>query len=129
MWTKSYGVTIQMKVLHYYFRTVLFVFGISQNENLTYCDDTKQWNVENELRRQSRARTLIKRYNLKERVLLLVKRDLIPSCFSTIVKGPLNCSNCVWPKDLYGQDVKMYTLSSFVVSCEQMFLSYQLRDR
>ena len=25
-----------------YFRTVLFVFGIFQNEILTYCDDTKQ---------------------------------------------------------------------------------------
>ena len=76
-------------------------FGIFQNEILTYCDDTKQWNVENELRRQSRARTLIERYNLMESVLVLVKRDLILSCFSTTVKGPLNCSNCVWQKDLH----------------------------
>ena len=66
----------------------VFFVGISQNEILTYCDDTKQGNVENELRRQSRARTLIERYNLKESVLVLVKRDLILSCFSTILKGP-----------------------------------------
>ena len=79
----------------------VFFVGIFQNEILTYCDDTKQWNVENELRRQSRARTLIERYNLKESVLVLVKRDLILSCFSTTVKGPLNCSNCVWQKDLH----------------------------
>ena len=133
MWTKSYGVTIQMKATEQYFPLVLFIMlykvvltilyvneilwcdhsnesssllfshgavffvGISQNEILTYCDDTKQWNVENE----SRARTLIERYNLKESVLVLVKRDLILSCFSTTVKGPLNCSNCVWQKDLH----------------------------
>ena len=30
------------KLFHYYFRTVPFVFGIFQNEILTYCDDTKQ---------------------------------------------------------------------------------------
>ena len=60
-------------------------FGIFQNEILTYCDDTKQWNVENE----SQARTLIERYNLKEIVLVLVKRDLILSCFGTTVNGPL----------------------------------------
>ena len=137
MWTKSYGVTIQMKATEQYSPVVLFIMlykvvltilyvneilwcdhsnesssllfshgavffvGISQNEILTYCDDTKQWNVENELRRQSRARTLIERYNLKESVLVLVKRDLILSCFSTTVKGPLNCSNCVWQKDLH----------------------------
>ena len=137
MWTKSYGVTFQMKATEQYFPVVLFIMlykvvltilyvneilwcdhsnesssllfshgavffvGISQNEILTYCDDTKQWNVENELRRQSRARTLIERYNLKESVLVLVKRDLILSCFSTTVKGPLNCSNCVWQKDLH----------------------------
>ena len=137
MWTKSYGVTIQMKATEQYFPLVLFIMlykvvltilyvneilwcdhsnesssllfshgavffvGISQNEILTYCDDTKQWNVENELRRQSRARTLIERYNLTESVLVLVKRDLILSCFSTTVKGPLNCSNCVWQKDLH----------------------------
>ena len=107
------------------FARCCFVFGIFQNEILIYCDDTKQWNVENELRTRPWARTLIERYNLKQSVLVLVNRDLILSCFSAIVKGQLNCYNCVWPDDLYGWDLKIYNLSSFVVLCEQMFLSCQ----